>query len=83
MITQQKLNEFSEILKETIIKKLLLENENTSCLHPNDTLSKNINGKIVTKKCVAKKDWTHDWIENVKVEDIDLRYFNTDYTRKL
>lgn len=83
MITQQQLNEFSEIFHKLFIEKILLQNENTSCLHPNDTLSKNINGKIVTKKCVAKKDWTHDWIENVKVEDIDLRYFNTDYTRKL
>ena len=83
MITQQQLNELSEFVTKEYIKKILLENENASCLHSNDTLSKNINGKIVTKKCVAKKDWTHDWIENVKVEDIDLRYFNIDYTRKL
>jgi hypothetical protein len=82
MITQKKLNEFTEIVHKEIIKQILLKNENSSCLHSNDTLSKNINGKIVTKKSVRKKDWSYDWVENVKVEDIDLEYFNKDYTKK-
>ena len=82
MLTQEKLNEFSEIVNKEVIKQILLKNENSSCLHSNDTLSKNINDKIITKKSVRKKDWSYDWIENVKVEDIDLEYFNEDYTRK-
>jgi hypothetical protein len=82
MITQKQLNEFTEIVHKEIIKQILLKNENSSCLHSNDTLSKNINGKIVTKKSVRKKDWSYDWVENVKVEDIDLEYFNKDYTKK-
>jgi len=82
MITQKQLNEFTEIVHKEIIKQILLKNENSSCLHSNDTLSKNINGKIVTKKSVRKKDWSYDWVENVKVENIDLEYFNKDYTKK-
>lgn len=83
MITQEKLSELSDLVKYEIIKSILLKNPDATCFHPNDTLSKNINGEIINKKCVRRKDWSYDWIENVKVEDIDLEYFNEDYTRKI
>ena len=53
-----------------------------SVLHNDDTMTKIIDGKPIRKKCVGRKDWSHDWIENVKKEDIDTRFFNLDYTRK-
>ena len=82
-LTKQKLNEFSEKVYEELIKQILLKNKNTNALHPNDMLSKNIDGILITKKSVRRIDWSYDWIENVKIEDIDLNYFNKDYTRKL
>ena len=78
----EKLNKVLDLVRDELIKGILLSNPGTTCLNSNDTLSKNIDGTIITKKCVRRKDWTYDWIENVRVEDIDSEYFNEDYTRK-
>ena len=78
----EKLNKVLDLVRDELVKGILLSNQGTTCLNADDTLSKNIDGKIVTKKCVRRKDWTYDWIENVRVEDIDSEYFNEDYTRK-
>jgi hypothetical protein len=67
---------------EEFIKFILKNNQQASCLHADDTMTKYVDGEFVRKPCVGRKDWSHDWIENVKVEDIDTRYFNLDYTRK-
>lgn len=78
----EKLNKVLNLVRDELIKGILLNNTGTTCLNSNDTLSKNIDGKIITKKCVRRKDWSYDWIENVRVEDIDSEYYNEDYTRK-
>ena len=78
----EKLNKVLNLVRDELIKSILLKNPDATCLNSNDTLSKNIDGEIITKKCVRRKDWSYDWIENVRVEDIDLEYFNEDYTRK-
>lgn len=54
-----------------------------SILHPNDTLTKFSDGQVITKQCARRKDWSYDWIENIKLEDLDEEYFNKDYSRKV
>ena len=78
----ERLNKVLDLVRNELVKGILLNNIGTTCLNSNDTLSKNIDGEIITKKCVRRKDWSYDWIENVRVEDIDSEYFNEDYTRK-
>jgi hypothetical protein len=74
---------YLDILKQSMIEHILINNNHSSILHNDDTMTKYIDGKFINKQCVRRKDWSYDWIENVKIEDIDLDYFNTDYTRKL
>lgn len=76
----EKLNKVLNLVRDELVKGILLKNNGTTCLNSNDTLSKNIDGEIITKKCVRRKDWSYDWIENVRLEDIDLEYYNEDYT---
>lgn len=76
------MSDIGEKIKDSFIKYILMENECASALHADNTITKYINGKFIRKPSVGRKDWSYDWIENVKVEDIDTRYFNLDYTRK-
>lgn len=74
---EKALNNFAYIFEVAIISVC-----GGSILHNDDTMTKIIDGVPVRKQSVGRKDWSHDWIENVKPEDIDTRYFNLDYSRK-
>ena len=67
---------------ELFVEDFVIRN-NSCILHNDDTMTKFIDGQMVRKQSCRRKDWSYDWIENVKVEDIDTRYFNLDYSRKL
>lgn len=64
------------------IQDKLMKNTKYFYLHNDDTITKYVNGEFIREKSCGRKDWSHDWIENVKQEDIDTRYYNLDYTRK-
>lgn len=74
---EEKLQEFCRCLAVSIIQVY-----GGCVLHNDDTMTKIIDGVPVRKQSVGRKDWSHDWIKNVKPDDIDTRYFNLDYSRK-
>lgn len=73
--------EAQETIKKALIDSILLTCGGC-CLHNDDTMTKVVDRKLIRKQSVGKKDWSHDWIENVEIEDIDTRYFYLDYSRK-
>lgn len=49
-------------------------------LFPDNTMGKIVEGEYIIKPCCGRKNFSHDWVENVKPEDIDDRYYNPDGT---
>lgn len=72
----------NEIFKEEFSKYILKKYSASEILHSDNTMTKYVDGKFVRKEVCRRKDWSYDWIENVKQEDIDTEYYNLDYTRK-
>lgn len=67
---------------QELISKEITKQVGGNVLFPNDTMGKWINGEFIIKSCCGRKNFSHDWIENVKKEDIDDRYYNLDGSRK-
>lgn len=63
-------------------KACLLQFDNCTATYKNLLYKKVEENKFIGKPYVQKKDLSLDWIENTKVENIDTRYYNLDYTKK-
>jgi len=71
----------SNEIEELFTQHILICYPGATRLHADDTISKYVNGEFIRKQSCRRKDWSYDWVENIKQEDIDTEYFNLDYTR--